>query len=182
MTYRFFVDAVTKSGINLLFFKMTDIFFCQSANDQWRQNPRVNTGWMFRPLLRGPRRPRCSGCDCQPLVDLCAVVDPKSFWKALAPRWPKCSGCPNTSIIFIKKITCLCYSILATSNQNYVGRSRCYVLHRSIKCCMRCSSKDDCSWSARWTLHRMKGRTGEIKLNPEKSLQFTEFHSIHNRA
>ena len=43
VTYRFFVDAVTKSSIDLLFFKMADNFFCQSVNDLWRQNLRANT-------------------------------------------------------------------------------------------------------------------------------------------
>ena len=51
VTYRFFVDAVTKRHIDLLFFKMTDDFFCQSVNDLWRQNPRVVTGYaMGNPI------------------------------------------------------------------------------------------------------------------------------------
>ena len=43
-------------GIDLLFFKMTDNFLCQSVNDLWRQNPRVNTVKVLYNKVKGHRR------------------------------------------------------------------------------------------------------------------------------
>ena len=50
-------------GVDLLFFKMTYNIFCQSVNDLWRLNPRVNTdtdsSWQWWRNNTYPIRPLC---------------------------------------------------------------------------------------------------------------------------